>query len=69
MKTECPYCKSKLVKGFIHGGRYVFKWHEENAGLLEKVTVFGGETLHVNPQVSCYRCKNCDKIIIDLKEL
>ncbi|WP_442870164.1 PF20097 family protein [Anaerosolibacter sp.] len=37
--------------------------------LFEKYTVFGGEFISENPKVSCYRCKNCNKIIIDLDEL
>ncbi|MCT4619105.1 MAG: PF20097 family protein [Marinisporobacter sp.] len=68
MKLECPYCKNELIKGFIYSGRYSFKWHDENAGLLERVTVFGGEVLSDNIKVICYRCKNCNKIIIDLNE-
>jgi hypothetical protein len=36
MKLECPYCKNELIKGFIYSGRYSFKWHDENAGLLER---------------------------------
>lgn len=68
MKLECPYCKNELTKGFIDSGRYSFKWHDENMGLLEKVTVFGGEVLSANARVKCYRCKNCNKIIIDLDD-
>lgn len=69
MKLECPYCKSDLIEGFIDSGRYSFKWHEKNMSLIEKITVFGGEVLSENPKVKCFRCKNCNKIIIDLNEL
>lgn len=69
MELECPYCKTKLVKGFINSGRYSFKWHDENLNLIEKYTVFGGEVLSDNTQIKCYRCKNCNKIIIDLDEI
>ncbi len=37
--------------------------------LIEKITVFGGEVLSQNPKVKCHRCKNCNKIIIDLNGL
>jgi len=69
MKSECPYCKNELIKGFIRSGKYSFKWHDKNIGLLEKATVFGGEVLSNNTLVKCYRCKNCNKIIIDLDKL
>lgn len=38
-------------------------------GLLEKVTAFGGEVLSHDLMIQCYRCKNCNKIIIDLNVL
>ncbi|MCY6372208.1 PF20097 family protein [Clostridium ganghwense] len=69
MKLECPYCKGDLIKGFIDSGLHSLKWHNENMGLLEKVTVFGGEVLSDCIRVKCYRRKNCNKIIIDLNEL
>ncbi|MBP1927215.1 hypothetical protein J2Z76_003112 [Sedimentibacter acidaminivorans] len=69
MKLECPYCNTDLIEGFIDSGRYSFKWHEKNMNLIEKFTVFGGEVLSSSPKVLCYRCKNCNKIIIDLNEI
>jgi len=69
MELECPYCKSDLIEGYIDSGRYVFKWHNNDMKLIEKITVFGGETLSVNPRIKSYRCKNCNKIIVDLNEL
>lgn len=69
MKLECPYCKNTLEKGFINSGRYSFKWHKDDIGLLEKLTVFGGEVLSSDTMIKSYRCKGCNKIIIDLDEL
>lgn len=72
MNLECPYCKAKLIEGFIDSGKYFFKWHNKNLNLLEKLTVFGGEILSGNPEfglIKSYRCKNCNKIIIDLDEI
>ncbi|MCT4619861.1 MAG: PF20097 family protein [Marinisporobacter sp.] len=69
MKLEYPYCKNELIKGFFYSGGCSFKWHDENAGLLERTIGFGGEIVSHNEKVICYRCKNCNKIIIDLNEL
>ncbi|GAA0117283.1 PF20097 family protein [Clostridium senegalense] len=63
---KCPYCNEPLIRGFIHSGRHSFKWHNDNAGLKEKFTVFGGEVLSNNTMVKCFRCIKCGKIIIDL---
>lgn len=67
MSLVCPYCKSKMLKGFLKSGRYNFKWHDENAGFIEKNTIFGGEIISNMNLVSAYRCKGCNKIIIDLE--
>lgn len=69
MENICPYCKSDLIAGFIDGGKFAFKWHSENPSFLEKHTVFGGEKLAQNPFIKCFRCANCNKIIIDLNTL
>lgn len=71
MKLECPYCKSELIKGYIgnfHNGS--FKWYNTNIKLVNKFTVFGGEILktHMTGKTECYKCKSCNKIIIDLDE-
>jgi Domain of unknown function (DUF6487) len=68
LKSECPYCKGELTEGFIYGGRYSFKWYTEDMNFFAKHTVFGGESLSSNPKVKCYKCNNCNKIIIDLNE-
>lgn len=69
MDNICPYCGNELLKGFIDGGKYCFKWHDENMSFLEKHTIFGGEILSDNNIVICYRCKICNRIIINLDEL
>lgn len=71
MMLKCPYCKCDLIEGFIDNGRFSLRWHDKDAGFLEKNSVFGGETLCNNASnvIKCYRCKNCNKIIIDLNEL
>lgn len=69
MKLKCPYCNTDLIEGFIEGGRYSFKWHNKDMNFIEKYTVFGGEVLYGDRLVKCFRCKNCNKIIIDLNEL
>lgn len=71
MILKCPYCKCDLIEGFIDSPKCSLRWCNENAGFLEKYTIFGGETLYNNnsPLIKCYRCKNCNKIIIDLNEL
>lgn len=69
MEIICPYCKNEMVKGWIDGGRYSFKWHNENLGTLEKYTVFGGEIISEKNLIQCFRCKECNKIIIDLDKI
>ncbi|NMB27789.1 MAG: hypothetical protein GX987_07055 [Tissierellia bacterium] len=68
-KLKCPYCKSDLIEGFINSGRYSFKWHNKDVNFIEKYTVFGGEVLSENTIIKCFRCKDCNKVIIDLNEL
>lgn len=67
---KCPYCKCDLLEGFIDVPKCSLRWHNNDAGFLEKYTVFGGEILCNNAGfIKCYRCKNCNKLIIDLNEL
>ena len=70
MELKCPYCESDLIEGFIDAPRCVFRWINKDDGFLE-FSIFGGETLCNNtpPFLKCCRCKNCNKIIIDLNEL
>lgn len=69
MQLECPYCKNGLRKGFIEAWKAHLKWKYENTNLFEKYTELGGEFLNNSSRISGYRCKNCNKIIIDLDEL
>ena len=71
MVLKCPYCECDLIDGFIDTPKFSLRWHNENVGVFEKYTAFGGETLCNNnsPLIKCYRCKSCNKIIIDLNEL
>lgn len=71
MELKCPYCNSDLIEGFIDSPMTSLRWHNKNAGFFEKYTVFGGEVLcnHNSDFIKCYRCKNCNKLIIDLNEL
>ncbi|CEO26145.1 PF20097 family protein [Paraclostridium sordellii] len=69
MEKTCPYCKGELTQGFIDGDRGSLKWHNENMGILEKYTIFGGEKLSINSRIKCLRCEKCNKIIIDLEVL
>lgn len=71
MELKCPYCNSDLIEGFIDSPKCSLRWHNKNAGFFEKYTVFGGEVLcnHNSDLIKCYRCKNCNKLIIDLNEL
>ena len=69
MKLECPYCKAQLTEGFIYGGRYSFKWYSEDMSFIAKNIGFGGDVLSENPKVKCFRCKSCNKVIIDLNVL
>lgn len=69
MSENCPYCQSELEKGSVDSGRYSFKWHKESIGLLEKITVFGGEVLSRDARVEAYRCIDCNKIIINTENM
>jgi len=71
MDLKCPYCQSDLIEGFIDSPRCSLRWHNKDVGFIEKHTIFGGETLcnHISELIKCYRCKSCNKIIIDLNEL
>jgi hypothetical protein len=70
LKLKCPYCNCDLIEGFIDSPQCSLRWHSKDAKFLEKYTVFGGEVLcNNNLFIKCYRCKNCNKIIIDINEL
>lgn len=69
MNELCPYCNNKLTKGYIDGGKFFLRWHNEKMGFLEKHTIFGGEILSESNLVESYRCKTCNKIIIDLDQI
>lgn len=69
MELKCPYCKSELIEGFTDSGKISFKWHDKNMNIIEKYTVFGGEELSYSSKIKSYKCKNCNKIIIDLNEI
>ncbi|MCC5912645.1 MAG: hypothetical protein JJT76_19685 [Clostridiaceae bacterium] len=69
MKLKCPYCNSDLIEGYIDGGKYSLKWRDKDINFFQKHTTFGGEVLSEDPMAKCFRCKNCNKIIIDLNEL
>ena len=49
---------------FLHG-----RSGNENMGILEKHTIFGGEKLSSNSRIKCLKCEKCNKIIIDLDAL
>lgn len=68
MELKCPYCKSDLTEGHINCGRFGFRWFNKNLNFIEKYTVFGGELLCAYEKIKSYRCKNCNKIIIDFNE-
>lgn len=70
MKLECPYCKGQLAKGFIGNFHNCsFRWYEEKLKFLEQLTAFGGEKLSTTIKLESYRCRDCNKIIIDLDEI
>lgn len=69
MDNVCPYCNNELVKGFVDGGKFFFRWHDEKMGFFEKNTIFGGEVLSESNLIKSYRCRICNKIIINLNEL
>ncbi|CAH2214882.1 PF20097 family protein [Tepidibacter aestuarii] len=69
MKIERPYCKSELIQGFFHSGKYGFMWHDEDEKWWQKLSIFGGETLKEYGRVKCHRCKSCNRIIIDLEDM
>lgn len=66
----CPFCKSDMKLGIIHGDRYPIKWTpiEKDKGSLLSIISKGIKVtgaLDTNHK-KCYLCENCDKIIIDL---
>jgi hypothetical protein len=68
MELKCPYCQAELIEGFMYAGKYSFKWYTEDMSIMAKYFGFGGDVLSDNPKVICYRCKECNKLIVDLNK-
>ncbi|MCQ1531794.1 PF20097 family protein [Lutispora saccharofermentans] len=74
---DCPYCGKGLIPGFIYGGSYgvnhSLRWLPETKKPTLAELELEGEVLNKNrffsqPEVKCYKCAYCRKIIIDLDE-
>lgn len=69
---ECPYCQHEMIAGYIYGERGDLNWcsEETEPSALSKVFGFGGEIISrrgiMIPKINCYRCNQCNKIIINL---
>lgn len=71
---RCPYCEIEMTSGKIAGdGRAPFVWlsdHEEKKGFLDRLTtthpVLAEAKIFKRTTLNGYKCKVCNKIIIDL---
>lgn len=67
----CPYCKKIMKTGGIRQDRYPLKWMEGEAaaGIMYPFKKGVMLTNYLEKSyVTAYYCKDCGKIVIDLKE-
>ncbi|EJO5347759.1 hypothetical protein NRP93_001849 [Clostridium botulinum] len=76
---NCPYCNNEMIKGTIEGsGIAPLRWVEdtEKRGFLHRMEVSldqeniiakATNTRLKKTKIECYKCKICNKIIIELK--
>ncbi|WP_251860082.1 PF20097 family protein [Clostridium sp. Marseille-Q2269] len=76
---KCPYCTNEMAKGEIEGsGIAPLRWVQNSGhnGILHKMEVNldrdniiaeGHNSKLKKTTIQCYKCKVCNKIIIDLK--
>ena len=68
----CPYCQTEMVKGYIQCRDGVF-WTPERAlisalsGIKKGAVSLRNDPEHGNSTSVAYLCKNCKKVIIDVK--
>lgn len=71
---KCPYCKRNMVHGTLVGSRGDMTWYnsEEKTNYFSRIFTSCGETIArvemTSSQVKGYRCYECKKLIIDLKD-
>lgn len=72
----CPYCNQEMKEGIIEAdGRKSVIWVERNKkrGLISKIMkrdcIVLAQAWIVNSAIISYYCYNCEKIIINRKEL
>lgn len=70
-KVKCPYCNNEMVKGVVEAGRAPLKWIEDGGkiGLANRIAIAVDEK-HIIAQgrnIESYKCKACNKIVINLK--
>lgn len=70
--SPCPYCDKEMYLGFINQDRYALKWvpEEKDKGSVLQWFSKGIKLtdLTTNGSVKSFYCKNCEKIIIDIKD-
>ena len=72
----CPYCNQEMKEGIIEAdGRKSVIWVEKNKkrGLISKIMkkdcIVLDKASVINCEVTSHYCNNCEKIIINRKEL
>ncbi|WP_432402183.1 PF20097 family protein [Wukongibacter sp. M2B1] len=71
---KCPYCNKDMEFGKLESCRDDIAWFssEKRVNGFVKFLGFGGDVISfkrgVRPVISGYRCYNCSKIIIEVKE-
>ncbi|WP_099469890.1 PF20097 family protein [Konateibacter massiliensis] len=68
---KCPYCSKEMEEGYIPSDRYSLKWINKNKKskwplLNEKIKL---TSILTEPYVEAFHCSECEKIIIDLKNI
>lgn len=65
---RCPYCNNEMKDGYVQSARQIFftvKPHKIFfVGSQDDETILSNYNL-TSPTVKAYRCKKCEKVIID----
>lgn len=71
----CPYCKNKLVEGFIHSPR-IISWLPQKLKLFTTFNLTKDNAIPLSlgtginaPCVVAYNCTKCNVIIIDYNNM
>lgn len=71
---KCPYCNEDMYYGTLVGSRGDMTWYksEERTDFINRIFTSSGETIArvelTSSKVKGYRCHECEKLIIDLKD-